>query len=550
MATHQDSVATLLRAYNKLRFLVVDDFENFRRSMKQMLRAFGCENIETASNGKEAVDKCTYERVDVVLCDYNLGPGKNGQQILEELRYRKLLKHTSIFILITAETSRDMVMGAREYQPDAYITKPITQAALQKRLDNLIEQREALLPINRELDLEDYPKAISLVREMLPQQPRYRNWLLRNLAHLYFLTGDYSHARKIYEDILGARDMPWARLGLARVLAAENQPDEAIGQLKNILDQHADFIEAYDLMAEIQSQQGKERLAQTTLETAIRISPNAVVRHRHLAQVATRNQDMETASGAWRATVKLGEHSVHDSAQNYLNLSRTLAELSDGDTGDAGRGQADEAISILNRMQRRFRDDESAKLNALLIESRVHSGQGRQNESRKLLEQAQASIDPDSVDAETGLELARTLYVMGDTPQAEQLLNTLAKRYENDPEVIQRIEALMDEPVGYKKRIQARGLNRDGIKAFEEGRLDEAAKAFESALALVPRHPALNLNLVQVLLKRVPSRGGDTPDLRRCRQCLEQISHVPPQHRQYKRFQYLKGKVDALGESA
>src|SRR5690606_143259 len=38
----------LARYYRNLRFLVVDDFENFRLSIRQMIRAFGVDRIEVA----------------------------------------------------------------------------------------------------------------------------------------------------------------------------------------------------------------------------------------------------------------------------------------------------------------------------------------------------------------------------------------------------------------------------------------------------------------------------------------------------------------------
>jgi len=541
--------ADLTKAYAKLRFLVVDDFDNFRLSMKQMLRSFGADRIEVASNGNDAVHQCTYERFDMILCDYNLGEGKSGQQILEELRHRKLIRKTSLFVMITAETSREMVMGAREYQPDAYITKPITRATLEKRLSSLIEQRQILYDLNRELDVENHPRAITLCREIMQSHPRYRSMLLRTLADLYFRTGDYTHARRVYEDVLQQRDLAWARLGLARVLAAEGQNEEAAGSLTQLLADHPEFMEAYDLLARIQTEMGKDRQAQKTLEEAVRISPNAILRQQSLGQIAAGNQDMETAARAFRSTVKLGDHSVHDGAGHYLNLGRCLAELSDGDTGEQGQKHAEEAISVLNRLGRRFRDDETGKLNAMLIESRVHSGQGRQDRSRELLEQAQAAIDPEGVDPETGLELARTLYAHDNTDDAESLLNKLAQRFEEKPDIIARIEALMDEPVGFQKRLKARGLNRDGIKAFETSQLAEAAAAFEKALEMVPRHPALNLNLVQVLLKQIDSSGNGDRLLRQCRERLQQVAHIPTQHRQYKRYQYLLNKVGQLKQS-
>ncbi|CAN0605276.1 unnamed protein product, partial [Ectocarpus sp. 12 AP-2014] len=182
--------------------------------------------IELVSHAAPAIQYCAYNHVDVVLCDYNLGEGKNGQHILEELRHKKLLKRSSLFLMVTAETSREMVMGAREYQPDAYLTKPINRAMLEKRLAGLISQRSALLPINREIDRENYPQAIALCLEALPRQPRYRTWLMKTLADLYYQVGDFSHALKIYDEVMGQRDLSWARLGRGKILLATQNYDD------------------------------------------------------------------------------------------------------------------------------------------------------------------------------------------------------------------------------------------------------------------------------------------------------------------------------------
>lgn len=547
-----DSSFSSERIFPKLKFLVVDDFENFRNSLKAMLRSFGADKIETAQNGKEAVYRCTYERFDVVLCDYNMGEGKNGQQVLEELRHKKLLKHTSVFALVTAETSRDIVMSAREYQPDTYITKPLTRATLEKRLESLLEQQEALYPVNAALDAEDLGAAIEHCNELLPRQPRFRPWLQRTLADLYYRTGAYSEAHQVYESALSGRGSPnWAKLGQGKVLVAEQKWDEAIAQFEALIEKNPDYVEAYDWLAKAQQEKGQLRRAQKTLETALKISPKAIIRQQHLAEVSTKNQDLETAATAWRNTVSLSENSVHEAQTHHLNLGRCLSDLSEGDGSEEGRKRAGEALQVLKQMQRRYRDDSRAELAGTLIAARVHAGQGDIRESRQLLEQARTSIDPDTVDAETGLELARTLFTLEDTEAAQSLLRTLAGRFEDSPGTIADIESLLDEPVSMGKKLQARAANRDGIAAFEAGDIDKAAEAFGRALELVPQHPALNLNLVQILLKAAgaPPGGVDAGTLKRCKASLDRIAHLPPQHRQYKRYLSLQKKVAALTAS-
>lgn len=544
---NQSDQKELANPFRKLNFLVVDDFENFRLSMRQMLRSCGADKIELVAHATPAIQYCAYNHVDVVLCDYNLGEGKNGQNILEELRYRKLLKHSSLFLMVTAETSKEMVMGAREYQPDAYLTKPINRAVLEKRLGALIRQRNALLPITREIDRENYPEAISLCLDMLPKQPRYKTWLMKTLGELYYQVGDMAHAQKVYDEVLGQRELSWARLGRCRVLAANQKEDQAIAELKTLIEKHPDYMEAYDLLAQVMETQGKTQPAQQVLERASRHSPNALLRHKHLAELADANQDIDTASEAWRQTVSLGSYSVHDHQDHYLALAQSLSDLSEGDTGDQGASKANEAFNILSKMEKRFPDDEQLPLKSRIVQCRLHAGQGHQAKAEELLNELSSEIDElPELGADLGLDYAKTLFRMGRDQQAKELLGQLASQYEDDNSILQKIEGLLDEPVGFRQKIEARGFNQEGIKAFEAGDLHAAVTAFNQALNIVPDHAALNLNLVQVLLKQYEQQPENHSLLDTCRKRLARLESLPEQHRQYRRYQALSRKLKGL----
>ncbi|EON91027.1 hypothetical protein MARLIPOL_16654 [Marinobacter lipolyticus SM19] len=534
-------------SFGKLNFLIIDDFENFRLSIRQMLRDCGADKIELVAHAAPAVQYCAYNHVDVVLCDYNLGDGKNGQHILEELRHKKLLKRSSLFLMVTAETSKEMVMGAREYQPDGYLTKPINRAMLEKRLSGLIAQRNALLPINREIDRENYPEAISLCLAALPKQPRYKTWLLKTLADLYYQVGDYSHALKIYTDVLEQRDLSWARLGRGKILLDTRNFDEAVTVLRELIDKHPDYMEAYDLLAEGLDRQGRPTQAQQVLEKAIEHSPNALLRHKQLARLATDNQDIAAASDAWRKTVSLGTHSIHDSPEHYLSLGQALSDLSEGDSGEDGKQQADEAITVLSRMEKRFPEDENLPLRSRIVKARVYAGQDRLKEAEHILEPVRESLaNGREFDADTGIDYAKTLFRLGREDEAKHLLGQLAQRYSDEPDTLQKIENLLDEPVGFRQKLQARAYNRDGIKAFESGDLEAAISEFTNALKIVPAHAALNLNLVQVLMKKYTCGQNDPQLLELCQQHLERLSSLPEQHRQYRRYLALNKKLKGM----
>ena len=533
-------------SFGKLSYLIVDDFENFRLSMRQILRNCGADKIESVANALAAVQYCAYNHVDVVLCDYNLGEGKNGQHILEELRYKKLLKRSSLFLMVTAETSKEMVMGAREYQPDGYLTKPINRAMLEKRLGSLIAQRNALLPINREIDRENFPEAISLCLQTLPSQPRYKTWLMKTLADLYYQVGDFSHALKIHDDVLSQRDLSWAKLGRGKILMANQDYDDAAATLKELVSQHPDYMEAYDLLAEALEKQGRPTQAQQILEKAAERSPNALLRHKHLAILASANQDMPTASQAWRQTVSLGTYSIHDNSEHYLALGQSLSDLSEGDSSDEGAAHADEALTILRRMEKRFAGEEDIKLRSRIVQSRVHAGQDRLKEAQNALDSIADELDPGLLPPEACLDYAKTLFRLGREADAKSLLNALALRCSDNPPLLQKIESLLDEPVGFRQKLQARALNRDGIKAFEAGNLEEAVTTFNRALDIVPSHAALNLNLVQVLMKQYQGTAGDRELLKRCEKCLEKLADLPEQHRQHRRLISLRKKLEGM----
>src|SRR5688500_5973934 len=117
------------------RCLVIDDLPSMRHMLRDMSRGLGVRYIDQGENGAEAVASLSRNKYDVVLCDYTMGTGKNGQQVLEEAKILDLIGPTCIWLMVSAEKSVESVMGAAEYQPDGYLVKPITEGVLQTRLN-------------------------------------------------------------------------------------------------------------------------------------------------------------------------------------------------------------------------------------------------------------------------------------------------------------------------------------------------------------------------------------------------------------------------------
>jgi CheY-like chemotaxis protein/Tfp pilus assembly protein PilF len=536
------------KLYPRLKFLIVDDFESFRSSIRLMLSSFGAVHVDIAYSAEDALEKCRFNFYDIILCDFNLGEGKNGQQVLEALRANKRLKHIHLFIMVTAETAKDVVLGAREYQPDAYIAKPITRTVLEQRLGQLVTQQRELKQINKEIDLENYSKAISLCIAKAKENSRYASWCHQTLGQLYLNIGDIQSAINLYNSIISKREVPWAVLGLAHAQLKNQDYKNACENFESALRLNPNMVEAYDGLTSCYEALNQHTKAQTALETAVEMSPRKVLRHEKLGQICQKNQDISGAANSFRKAIRYGEHSIHEKADNYLNLGRCLSEQSEGDLSSEGKALANEAMTVLDELTHKFSIDENACLNATLIEARVLKGQDNQEAAKNKLHQAECMIEEENLSADVGLEFSKTLYSLGETDRAEHILIKLAEDYCDEPEIMSQIESQLDEPESLLNKKQAKKLNKTGIEYFEKGNLNEAAEAFKEALQHTPRHAALNLNLAQVAIKLYKD-NLESHTLALANESISRIKNLPEQHNQFKRLKYLEKQLSKLNSN-
>src|SRR6185369_17936056 len=83
--------APVISNYNKKRFLVIDDQPLARDALRTVAQTIGAFAVEFASNYQDAIYRIRNNVPEIILCDYILGDGRSGQQLLEELRRFNLL---------------------------------------------------------------------------------------------------------------------------------------------------------------------------------------------------------------------------------------------------------------------------------------------------------------------------------------------------------------------------------------------------------------------------------------------------------------------------
>jgi two-component system cell cycle response regulator DivK len=109
------------------RILIVEDQEDNRRILRDLLTAAGYELLE-ATAGDEGVAVAAREAPDLILMDIQL-PGLDGYEATRRIRANPALVKTPIIAVTSYALSGDEVK-ARAAGCDDYVTKPYSPRAL------------------------------------------------------------------------------------------------------------------------------------------------------------------------------------------------------------------------------------------------------------------------------------------------------------------------------------------------------------------------------------------------------------------------------------
>lgn len=124
-------------AVNKqMKILLVDDFKSMTLLTEGMLRQMGFTNIDSAANGKQALQKMATENYDLVLSDWNMDE-MNGLELLQALRASAAARETP-FVMITAEGKIDNIVAAKKAGANNYIIKPFSAVTLKEKLSAVL----------------------------------------------------------------------------------------------------------------------------------------------------------------------------------------------------------------------------------------------------------------------------------------------------------------------------------------------------------------------------------------------------------------------------
>ena len=121
--------------------VLVADANNFSRTLiGEILRSLDVSNISSARTEDVARTFLVDRPIDVILLSWEESDTFDGLNFVRELRKvdDERIRRLPV-VLITAGLTRQMVINGRDVGVDEFLAKPISPAALQRRLQMVIE---------------------------------------------------------------------------------------------------------------------------------------------------------------------------------------------------------------------------------------------------------------------------------------------------------------------------------------------------------------------------------------------------------------------------
>jgi tetratricopeptide (TPR) repeat protein len=295
--------------------------------------------------------------------------------------------------------------------------------------------------------------------------------------------------------------------------------------------------------------QGDTISAQKFLETAIELSPNAILRQETLADISEENHDWTAAEKSRKKVIRLGNNSVYESPEQHFQLLRTITKEMEY-SGDP-KSRIKDTSEALKRVKRKYKDDPTIGLQADIIEANVIAKTGDIAASKLKISSIQDRLNKTiTKPAQLLLDMAKTYSSVGDNEKSQALLIKLAETYKDNEDVSDAIDRISDEPLSQKGKQIAINLNNTGKDLFAKKDYSKAVSLFSQALRHYPNNAGLNLNLMLALVRKMSAHGATKEQLNQCIAAKQKLNHIANDHPMYDRYKVLCEHLNKLSASA
>ncbi|MFB0934544.1 MAG: response regulator [Propionivibrio sp.] len=516
----------------RMRVLIIDRHSSARNSLRMILSTLDISAIHNAGTTAEVMRQVKAYDFDMIFADYILEDGRDGQQLLEELRQKHLISLSTVYMVITAERSYQNVVSVAELAPDDYLIKPFTAEQLQARLIKALYKKRFFERVFTHLDNGAFADALAACEALLGQDEQFLYDILRFKGEILNALGRYEEAKAAYQQVLDHAVVPWARMGLAIALRGLDELAEAENIGAALIDDFPEYLAAYDFVASVREELGKLAEAQETLQKAAAISPNNSTRQRMVGDVAVRNNDLDAAERAYGKVLERHRGSSLRVIDDYTNLTRVMLD----------RGHAEGARKVTQELRRDWRSNPQGELAALVMDSLCANQEGEPAKARQALEKAlamhesmQDDADRSALSQKIAVDLAHACMASGDDAKAQEILGKVAAENHEDRDMIAQIQGVFaktgKEEAGQsllaKVGREIVELNNRGVLAARSGNIEASVQMLIEAAERVPNLQFL-VNASKAIFTLLARKGWNEDMADRALRYLQQAQAKDP----------------------
>ncbi|MGL1832940.1 tetratricopeptide repeat protein [Rhodocyclaceae bacterium SMB388] len=510
-----------------LEVLVIESQQGMRAQLRSMLDGFMVTGVQFAPSAAAAVRKLRGRRFDLILCAYDLGDGQNGQHLLEDLRTHKVIPLDTLFIMISGERSYEKVVGTAELTPNDYILKPLTPGTLLMRLQRAVAKRDVFLPAYRMMEAGETQTAIDYCLVGERDHPAYRIDFMRLRAELHEAQGQPEQAEAIYRAVLELRAVPWARLGVARMLFAGKRYEDAERLLMTLVSEHSFYLDAYDWLARTREALERPQQAREALASAVELSPDRMSRLRHLGEVSIAAGDYAGAEKVLSDLVRKCKYSDFRDPEDHLRLLR--AHLIQQKFDDAQATVSDLEKSMIGRP--------SATVCGPLARALLHQCTGNREAAREALQQAVRASRKGTLPTSLKHELIKACLDNALEAEGSELVVDVL-RNAADQQTIEQTRALLrargredlTERIEERLYVEVKSYVTAGAEKAQAGDYDGAVAEMMNAVRKMPGNPHVLFNAALALLRRMEHNGWNERFAAEARNLINRTRKLDPQN--------------------
>jgi DNA-binding response OmpR family regulator/cell fate (sporulation/competence/biofilm development) regulator YlbF (YheA/YmcA/DUF963 family) len=531
----------------KMRVLAIDDMVEARTALKKMMATLGAKLIDICNDGEEASNYIRMNYYDLIISDYNLGKGKDGQQVLEEAKFSGRLRASSTFIMLTGESTPEMVMGALEYEPDDYITKPFTVDIVKKRLSRILQVKAILNPITNAIDKEDFELAIKECDLVLKKSPKLFFKILRLKTQMLMKLNRYDQALSCFELIIEQRELPWALLGKAKCLAHQNDTQAAKDILTGCLDQYPKYVQCLDELANISIAENKLDDAQTFLQKGVYLSPKAMLRQSELGKVAYTNQDFSIAEVALKQAIKLSKNSYHKDPEIMLMFVKSMQKKINSSNSKESASKSQELFKVIGEGKDSYNNDEKFQLEATIVESNTYVSLGKKKEALMKSQEAEKLFKSSSnLPVDLQLSMAENFINTGQSLKSEEIINKLEELGLLDEDTSHKAKGLRQNLSLEEAERYSTEINDKAIKCYEQGNLSQAIHLFNQAVAYKEAGASVLLNAIQAKIAYMEAKEIDPNMIAECKELFKRLGNIAESDERFDRYKKLRDSFEKI----